>query len=94
MSVKRYNKLLESKASCGYKYKRYMFMIDMFNPDYSEFCAFLITLFGTYNNRPMIIDGNVHYSPDGFGEIAPDITIRPNEIYVPKPTVPHPGPPS
>ncbi|CAG8512590.1 15726_t:CDS:2, partial [Gigaspora margarita] len=100
MLVKQYNKFLESKAPHGYKYKQYdnsdVFIIDMPKPNHSELEAFLITLFGAYNARythhdcPFIVGINsYHYSPDGSGvKIAPDVTIRPNEIYVPNPQFP------
>ncbi|KAF0558068.1 hypothetical protein F8M41_010598 [Gigaspora margarita] len=69
--------------------------------DHSQLVAFVIMLFGAYNdglttpNEPMIISGDtLHYSPDGCGaKIFPDVAIIPNKNHIPDPTVPHPGPP-
>ena len=52
----------------------------------------------TFNIYTLLYPFLVHPSPviDILGrrrKIAPDLAIAPNEPYVPKPTVPYPGPP-
>ncbi|CAG8477450.1 12420_t:CDS:2 [Acaulospora colombiana] len=50
---------------------------------------------GDIENPPIDVVGQpFHYCPSGSGEkIAPDIAVYPSEVYVPKPTLLHPGPP-
>ncbi|CAG8748823.1 14342_t:CDS:2, partial [Cetraspora pellucida] len=70
----------------------------MSKSEHGDLVMLLSTSFGAYNagfptlNRPIIVHGDtLHHNPVGTGEkIAPDVAIAPNELYIPKPIVPHP----
>ncbi|CAG8748821.1 14341_t:CDS:2, partial [Cetraspora pellucida] len=102
VTVKQYNKFLERKAPRGYKYQRHdncnVFIIDMSKSEHGDLVALLITSFVAQNagfptlNRPFIVHvDTLHHNPVGTGKkIAPGVAIAPNELYIPKPIVPHP----
>ncbi|CAG8619481.1 10066_t:CDS:2, partial [Funneliformis caledonium] len=65
-----------------------------------EISAFLLMkIFDRPNNGvllgPIIICGQpFHYNPIGHGEkMAPDVAVYPSTAHVPRPNIPHPGPP-
>ncbi|PKK80121.1 hypothetical protein RhiirC2_725134 [Rhizophagus irregularis] len=83
-----------------------VFIVDMSNTEHARVAFTLGICFNAFNgpgipapNRPIVISTDtLHPSPvvsilRRRRKMAPDLAIAPNEPYVPKPTVPYPGPP-
>ncbi|RIB08157.1 hypothetical protein C2G38_2147216 [Gigaspora rosea] len=100
ISIKNYNKFLESREPSGYKFEYNngnVFIIDMCTEVHEAVVALLQEYFripngGVIINPPIVVRGqSLHPSPNADGlRIAPDIAVRPNKTYVPRP--PNPGP--
>ncbi|CAJ0634005.1 314_t:CDS:2 [Entrophospora sp. SA101] len=100
ISIKNYNKFLESRELSGYKLEYNngnVFIIDMCTQEHEYVVALLQDYFkipngGVIIDPPIIVLGQpLHPSPNADGlRIAPDIAVLPNEAYVPRP--PNSGP--
>ncbi|CAG8526364.1 4767_t:CDS:2 [Acaulospora colombiana] len=104
VSVEHYNDFLNRCESSGYKFQLRdngdVFIIDMAYREHEFIVSLLQDYFkipngGVILNPPIDVVGQpFHYCPSGNGEkIAPDIAVYPSMDYIPKPTLPYPGPP-
>ncbi|RHZ54771.1 hypothetical protein Glove_423g80 [Diversispora epigaea] len=95
ISIKNYNKFLESQESSGYKFEYNdgeVFIEDMSTPDH-EYVVALLQDYFKIPNENVIIDPPIdvmgspsHPSPNANGlVIEPDIAVYPSETYVPTP---------
>ncbi|KAF0476381.1 hypothetical protein F8M41_024398 [Gigaspora margarita] len=92
VSIKNYNKYLENRELSGYKLEYNngnVFIIDMCTQEHEDVVA---PNSNEIADPPIIVSGQpLHPSPNADGlRIAPDIAVRPNKTYVPRP--PNPGP--
>ncbi|CAG8563962.1 16180_t:CDS:2 [Racocetra fulgida] len=69
----------------------------MANPEHEAVKSYLFKRFDLPNNGVDVdppIEVYDHFNPTGYGnKIAPDVAICPSEVHVPRPSIPHPGPP-
>ncbi|CAG8673702.1 18800_t:CDS:2 [Gigaspora rosea] len=93
-----------SKEISGYKFEYYngtVYIIDMCSNEHEAVIEALGDSFRAHSPTYAIYDAPIqirgqpfHESPAGDGtRIAPDLAVFPHETYVPRPPVPHPGPP-
>ncbi|CAG8528483.1 10081_t:CDS:2, partial [Scutellospora calospora] len=106
ISVEDYNSFIESKEISGYKFEYNngtVYIIDMCTDVHEAVIEALrdsfrahcpTTTYAIYNSPIQIRGQPLHKSPAEDGaHIAPDLSVFPHPTYVPKPPVPHPGPP-
>ncbi|KAF0551480.1 hypothetical protein F8M41_023419 [Gigaspora margarita] len=100
VSIKNYNKFIESRELSGYKLEYNngnVCIIDMCTREHEDVVKLLQDYFkipngGVIFDEPLIVLGQpLHPSPIADGlKIAPDVAVHPNKTYVPRP--PNPGP--
>ncbi|CAG8786569.1 6106_t:CDS:2, partial [Dentiscutata erythropus] len=104
VSMEDYNIFIEKIETNGYKFRYYngtVYIVEMCKNDHEAVIDGLRGYFAahrhtyTLSNAPIQIRGSPsHGSPAGDGSlILPDIAVFPHRTYVPRPPVPHPGPP-
>ncbi|CAG8604329.1 1894_t:CDS:2, partial [Paraglomus brasilianum] len=92
ISIKNYNKFLESRELSGYKLEYNngnVFIIDMCTQEHEGVVVLLQDYFkipngGVIINPPIIVSGQpLHPSPNA--NIAPNVAVYPDEAYIPRP---------
>ncbi|CAG8470640.1 850_t:CDS:2 [Funneliformis caledonium] len=103
VSVKEYNTFVDRHESTGYKFyweNKNVYIIEMANADHEAVVSTLMQFFLLPNNGVIILPPirvlpqPFHFNPAGQGEkTAPDVAVYPASAHVPRPGIPHPGPP-